>query len=83
MEKSKEKIRNKGRVEGTLKLIKFLNDYRTIAECANHVDIHRKSVHRYFNLLTQLGFEIEILVKYRHKYRIINLKEYFQDGNEM
>lgn len=81
MKKSSEKIRNKGRVERSLELIKFLSEFRTVSECANHISVHRKSVHRYFNLFTQLGFKIEILPQYRHKYRIMNLENFFKKSN--
>lgn len=79
---SKDDIRNTGRVERILKLAKFLGEFRSIEACADHINVHRKSVHRYLNLLSQLGFKIEYIPKYRHQYRITNLETYFKDGNK-
>ena len=79
--KSKDNIRNTGRVERVLKLIIFMSRFRTIKEIANHLEIHRKSVHRYINMLTQLGFEIQYIESKRFQYRIGNVKSYFNDGN--
>ena len=81
--KSKEEIQNTGRVERVFKLVRFLQGYKTISECANHIQVHKKSFHRYINLLTQLGFRVEILKGYRNQYGITNLKEYFKDGNKV
>lgn len=81
--KSTDNIRNTGRVERVLKLIKFLSSFRTIKEIEEYLDIHRKSVHRYINMLTQLGFEIEFIKSKRYKYRIKNLKSYFNESNQI
>ena len=81
--KSKERIRNKGRIEKLLRLIRFLREYRTIRECASHIGVHRKSIHRYLNLLTQLNFKVEVIPHYRHQYRIVNLDTYFRNGNDI
>lgn len=81
--KSKDNIRNTGRVERVLKLIKFLSSFRTVNDISMHLDIHRKSVHRYLNMLTQLGFEIEIIQSKRYQYRISNIKSYFNESNNI
>ncbi len=72
-------ISNTRRVERCLKLIIWLQDFRTIREIAKHLNIHEKSVNRYLNLLVQLGFEVEVGHKRAYNYyRITNTKEYFK-----
>ncbi|MEO2061929.1 MAG: HTH domain-containing protein [Christiangramia sp.] len=81
--KSDDHIRNTGRVERVLKLIKYMSSFRTVREISSHLDIHRKSVHRYINMLTQLGFEIEFIQAKRYQYRIKNIKSYFNGSNNI
>lgn len=70
-------ISNTRRVERTLKLIKYLSEFRTINQIKNYLGLHEKSVHRYLNLLVQLGFVVEVRHSKYHGYRIVNLHEYF------
>lgn len=71
-------IGNTRRVERVLKLIVFLNDFKTIREIKNHLGIHEKSVQRYFNLLIQLGFDVEVRMGKYHSYRITNVRDFFK-----
>lgn len=73
-----KKIENTKRVERVLSLIKYLNEFRAIKEIAIHLNIHRKSVNRYLNLLCQLGFDVEVSHSKYHYYKITNIKEYFK-----
>ena len=70
-------ISNTRRVERTLKLVKYLSEFRTIYQIKDFLDIHEKSVQRYLNLLVQLGFDVEVRYSKYHGYRITNLQEYF------
>ena len=70
-------INNTRRVERVLKLIVFLNEYRSIREIAKILSIHEKSVQRYLNLLIQLGFTVQRGHKKYTYYRITNTKEFF------
>jgi len=72
-------IRNTRRVERTIKLIRYLSHWHSIKDIADHLDIHYKSVFRYINLLTQLGFEVEVSHGKYHEYRIINIEAYFKN----
>ena len=71
-------IKNTRRVERILKLIQYLNTFRTIREIKSHLEIHEKSVQRYLNLLVQLGFDVEVLHSKYHFYRISNIREFFE-----
>ncbi|MCM4170066.1 hypothetical protein DHD32_01130 [Arenibacter sp. TNZ] len=71
-------INNTRRVERILLLIKYLSEFRTINQIKNYLDIHEKSVQRYLNLLVQLGFDVDVMHSKLYKYRIGNVKEYFQ-----
>ncbi|HYG17165.1 MAG TPA: HTH domain-containing protein [Bacteroidia bacterium] len=77
VEINSSKIANIGRVERILKLIVYLNQWRSIAEIASHVQVSKKSVHRYTQLLTRLGFEIERGHRKYIYYRITNTKQFF------
>jgi len=81
--RSKDHIRNTGRVERVLKLIKYLRSFRTINQISTYLEIHSKSVHRYINMLTQLGFEIEFIQSNRYRYRIRNIDSYFKGSNKI
>ena len=76
-EATKGAIPNTGRVERVLKLIVFLNEWQYIGEIAEHLQVSKKSVHRYIALLVKLGFDLEQLPYYRILYRIANTKEFF------
>lgn len=78
-ERSSENIRNTCRIKRVFSLITYLREFRTVKQISNKLEIHRQSVHRYINLLTQLGFEIEINQKKRFEYRITNLHSYFNE----
>lgn len=71
------KVRNTRRVERTLKLIVFLRNWQTINECAEKIAVSPRSIHRYLNMLTDLGFIVEIKHGKRSGYRIKNIKEFF------
>lgn len=76
---SSEDIRNTGRIERIFTLTRYLREFRTVNQISTRLKIHRQSVHRYLNLLTQLGFEIEVLQNKRFQYRITNLNSYFNE----
>ena len=71
------KITNTRRVERVLKLIVFLQEKRKLKEIQSELQVARKTVHRYINLLIQLGFEIERTHGKRNEYRITNTAKYF------
>ncbi len=72
-----EKIPNIGRVQRILKLIPYLNQWRSIAEIAHHIQTSKKTVHRYTQLLARLGFTVERGVKKYIHYRITNTPQFF------
>jgi hypothetical protein len=74
----KNLIKNTGRVERTLILIGYLNDWRTILECADLIKVGRKTIHRYFNMFSQFGFIVEQKHGKRNSYRIKNIIEFFK-----
>lgn len=71
-------IPNTGRVERIIKLIAYLNDYRTLREIANYLGISYKSVGRYINLLTKLGFIVDRKFGKYNSFKILNAKEFFK-----
>ena len=77
IEGAKGTILNTGRVERVLKLVVFLNEWQYIHEIAEHLQVSKKSVHRYITLLVKLGFVLEQLPYYRILYRIANTKDFF------
>ncbi len=70
-------VKNTRRVERVLLLIKFLKEFRNRKEIATHLDIHIKSVSRYINLLSQLGFKVETGHSKLLHYRLVNVEDYF------
>lgn len=77
-ERGASPIRNTRRVERTLKLIALLSDWQSIRAMANHIGVHPKSINRYLNMLTDLGFTVEWSWKGRYNYyRIANAREFF------
>ena len=72
-------IPNTRRVERTLRLVAFLSsDWRNIKAMVEHLEVHPKSINRYLNMLTDLGFEVQWSWKGRYYYyRIVNTKKYF------
>jgi predicted DNA-binding transcriptional regulator YafY len=72
-----EPVSNSGRVERTLKLIKFLREWRTIKECAEHIKVTTRSIQRYFQLLMNLGFRLQYNSGCFYAFRICNIDEYF------
>lgn len=77
VETNKSVIPNIGRVERILKLIVYLNQWHSIAEIAHHIQVSKKSVNRYTQLLTRLGFKVEKGYKKYVYYRITNSKQFF------
>lgn len=72
------KIPNIGRVQRILKLIMYLNNqWQSIAQIAHHLQISKKSVQRYIQLLIHLGFTVERGHKKYIYYRITNTKQFF------
>lgn len=80
VQKAEGKIHNTGRVERILKLIVFLQDWHNLREIAEQLQVSKKSVHRYINLLVHLGFDLEHLVCRYNLYRIKNTKQFFRIG---
>lgn len=71
-------IPNTSRVERILNLIVFLNEYRTRKQIAQHLGISYKTVGRYINLLTVLGFEVDRMFGKYNRFKILNSKEFFK-----
>ncbi|USD26860.1 hypothetical protein [Flagellimonas marinaquae] len=71
-------INNTRRVQRVLDLITFLNEFKTIKEIKDCLEIHEKSVQRYLNLLVQLGFNVEVKFGKYYSYRITNTKSFFK-----
>ena len=69
--------KNMGRIKRTLDLILFLSTWRTIGECALHIQVSERSIQRYFQLLMHLGFELEKHTGRFYAYRITNIKDFF------
>lgn len=77
--KSANKVRHTKRIERVLALIVFMNDSKTVIQCAEKIGVHYKTVFNYFNLLIELGFEIEVSHKGKfNNYRVSNLRKYFK-----
>ena len=77
-QRSASPIQNTRRVERTLKLVALLSDWHSNKEMADHIGVHLKSINRYLNMLTELGFTVQWSWKGRYNYyRIANAKEYF------
>lgn len=72
------KINNTRRVKRTLDLIIFLNEWKSINECALHLDVDKRSIHRNFNMLIGFGLEIEVKHIYKNYYHISNIRDYFR-----
>ena len=70
-------VKNYGRVERTLKLIVFLSRWRTIKECAEHLNVSKKTIHRYISMLIQLGFVIETNYGCHYVHKIKNIQNFF------
>ena len=71
-------ISNTRRVERVLNIITYLQVEKTIKQIALELKIHQKSVHRYLNLLVQLGFEVAVIHDKRiNRYKILNTSKYF------
>lgn len=62
-----------------IKLVKFLTEFRTIKECAHHLERNPQSVRRYLDALAQFGFKIKVLKRYRYQYKINNHQTFFKD----
>jgi predicted DNA-binding transcriptional regulator YafY len=73
-------IPNIMRVQRVISLIQFLNQYRTKKEIASHLKISLRSVGRYINLLTQLGFKVDRMFGKYFKFKILNTAEFFNVG---
>lgn len=72
------KIPNIGRVQRILKLIVYLNNqWQSIAHIANHLQVSKKSVQRYIQLLIRLGFTVERGYKKLTYYSITNAQQFF------
>ena len=72
-----KRVNNTKRVERVLKLIKYLNSFKSIRQITRHLEIHEKSVNRYLNLMVQLGFKVEFSHSKYNVYRIKNGWEHF------
>ncbi|WP_461303818.1 hypothetical protein [Aureisphaera sp.] len=76
-------IRCSGRVHRIIKLIGFLNEFRSYPELAKELGITTRSVGNYLNLLCQLGFSIDVAHNKRNYYRLTNTKEVFGLNDEV
>lgn len=74
---SGEPVKNIGRVNRTLKLIVFLSEWRTIKECAIHIEVHERTIQRYIKMFINLGFKVHRRTGRFYAHRIINIEEYF------
>lgn len=70
-------VQNIGRIKRSLKLIIYLSDWRTIKQCAKHIEVSDRSIQRYFKMLINLGFIMETNHYWGATHRITNVKEYF------
>ena len=75
-----KEVANISRVRRVVWLIQYLKEWRTIKQCSFEIGIADRSVHRYLNLLINLGFIIETKHGKRNGYRISNLLTYFMGG---
>lgn len=71
-------IQNSGRVERLIKLIVYLQEFRTKKQIANHLDLSIKSVNRYIHLLLKLGFTVDRRMQKYYSFKITNAKEFFK-----
>lgn len=76
-------ISNTTRVQRTLMLIIYLKEPRNIKESAKHIGVANRSIQRYLNMLTQLGFKIERTHRRKCFFQIVNLEEYFFDKDKI
>jgi hypothetical protein len=77
--KTANKVRHTKRIERVLALIVFMNESKTVLQCSNEIGVHYMTVFNYFNLLIELGLDIELSHKGKfNKYRISNLNEFFR-----
>lgn len=77
--KAANKVRHTKRIERVLELIVFMTERKTVIQCAEKIGVHYKTVFNYFNLLIEVGFEIEVSHKGKfNNYRVSNLKKYFK-----
>jgi hypothetical protein len=69
---------NGKRVKRVVKLIKFMREWRSISECAEHIEVKNRTVNRYIHLIIELGLEIRIAYRKPLKYKICNYNEFFE-----
>lgn len=70
------KVTNLTRVHRTLKLIALLQEWKTNKEIRKALGIHERTVHRYLNMLVDLGFVVEwSWTRSQHIYRVTNTRE--------
>lgn len=70
---------NAGRVKRIIKLIQYLNDWRTGRQIAEHLEVSNKSIYRYIDLLVDLGFKVQRGHKKYIYYRIVEVDKFFTD----
>jgi biotin operon repressor len=67
-----------GRVQRILKLITCLNNqWQSISQIAYYLQVSKKSVQRYIQLLVRLGFTVERGHRKYIYYRITNTQQFF------
>lgn len=64
-------------VTRTIKLIMFMREWHSVAECADHIGVNKRTINRYFHLIIGLGCEIRIAYRKPIKYRIDNIDGLF------
>lgn len=72
-------IPNSDRVRRIIRLVQYLNDWRSAKQIANHLEISTKSVYRYIDLLVDLGFKVQRGHKKYIYYRVVEVDEFFTD----
>jgi len=77
MEGTNEDLKNIGRAQRLIKLIQFLQSFKTYKEICTHLNISYKTSQRYIHLLLSLGFIVERKHTIEHRFRIQNTKELF------
>jgi predicted DNA-binding transcriptional regulator YafY len=77
--KNTKPLPNIGRVQRCVMLIAFLTEWRTTKEISNLLAVSKRTVYRYLDMLTQLGFVVTWSHrKGLHLYRIENTKQFFK-----
>lgn len=73
-----KEIENTTRVERLLRLLVYLQEFRTKKQIAAHLGLSIKSVNRYIHLVLKLGFTVERRMQKYYSFKITNTKQFFK-----